>query len=237
MIYRFWAACVLIFIIAIHSHCNSQTKPKMKTQKLIYVMDPYCGWCYGNSANINTIYNLFKDKYNIDFVVGGMWLGQNAPKGGKGLAEFIEKDGARVSKKTGASIGKAYYSLTKDRSYTFSSLEPCAAIVLVKELNPEKAFLFAKNIQELLFIEGQKLHELSSYEPLLKALDIEINTFGKNWLSKDNLDKTRAEFKRASLLVNGFPTLVLQDSENETIIASGYFEKEAIIKELNDMLK
>lgn len=40
--------------------------------KLTYVMDPQCGWCYGNSENITALQEVFKDDFDFELLVGGM---------------------------------------------------------------------------------------------------------------------------------------------------------------------
>ena len=42
---------------------------------------PSCGWCYGNE-NITALQEEFKNEFDFELLVGGMWLGQNAPEGG-----------------------------------------------------------------------------------------------------------------------------------------------------------
>lgn len=199
-------------------------------------MDPLCGWCYGNGNNITEIYNQYKDKIDFELVVGGMWLYHNAPSGSLGLKQFVASHTPRMIELTGAKVNQKYFDLAGDSSYTFSSLEPCAAIVLVKQLNPEKTFLFAKEIQKMMFTEGKKLNELDNYLPILKELGIDASEFNNNWLSEDNISNAKKEFARASALANGFPTLTYQQNNQTTMLASGYFKKERIATQIEELL-
>ena len=36
--------------------------------RLIYVMDPQCGWCYGNSHNMTSIYSKYKSLIDFKFM-------------------------------------------------------------------------------------------------------------------------------------------------------------------------
>ena len=36
------------------------------TMKIIYIMDPQCGWCYGNSDNITALQEEFKDDFEAN---------------------------------------------------------------------------------------------------------------------------------------------------------------------------
>lgn len=205
-------------------------------KKLVYITDPHCGWCYGNGNNISSVQAAFKDQFEFELLVGGMWLAPNAPSGGDRLSQYLQENGPRMAQTTGVTVGQPYYDLAKDGSYTYSSLEPCAAICLVKEIAPDMAFVFAKQVQQVLFVEGKKLDQLASYLEILQDLAIETDAFEKQWMGEENLAKTKAEFAKASALAKGFPTLVLQENETSQVLASGYFNLDAMqeyLKQLN----
>lgn len=202
-------------------------------KKLIYILDVHCGWCYGNSENINEIANTFKDKIEIEVKVGGMWLGNNAPSGGEGLHQFIKTHSPQMESVTGAYVSPEFMELTKDASYTFSSLEPSCAIVFVKELYPEKTMHFIKEVQKSIFAEGKRLDLIENYLPALERLAIDISAFKENWMSEKNIEKTLNEFSKAKELASGFPTLLLKTEETTQVLASGYFDKSQMIANLN----
>ncbi|WP_123803479.1 DsbA family protein [Flavivirga aquatica] len=206
-----------------------------KMKKLIYVMDPHCGWCYGNSKNIETVAEQFKDKLNIQLMVGGMWLEGNAPNGGEEFSRFIAKHSPQMEATTGAFVSSIFFELTKDSTYTFSSLEPCCAINLVKELKPNMAITFAKEVQKAIFAEGKRLDNIETYLPIIKGLNINAKQFQLRWMKDDNLSKTKEEFDYTKQLVNGFPTLLLYDENQIQIIASGYFNTKQIIEKIKNL--
>lgn len=203
--------------------------------KLTYVMDPQCGWCYGNSENITALQEVFKDDFDFELHVGGMWLGQNAPLGGDDLSQFIQNQAARMTATAGAQVDKRYYELAKDSTYSFSSLEPSAAIQLVKETSTDKTFLFAKKVQHALFAEGKRLDEKETYIEILKTMALDTTAFNSLWMNADNISKTKKEFIEASNLTGGFPTLVLTKDGQPEALASGYFTKEIMIQKLHQL--
>ena len=211
----------------------AQTKNENKAMKITYVMDPQCGWCYGNSKNIAALQEEFKEEFDFELLVGGMWIGQNAPVGGDNLSQFLHNHAPRMATTTGAHVDSSYYELAKDSSYSFSSLEPSAAIQLIKEIAPDKVFLFAKNVQLALFVEGKRLDDRETYMEILETMSIDTSAFGSVWMGADNVAKTRVEFTNASNLANGFPTLVITKEGKTETLASGYFDKKAMIRKLN----
>jgi PiT family inorganic phosphate transporter/sodium-dependent phosphate transporter len=42
------------------------------TPRIIYCYDAYCGWCYGFSPVIKTIYEKYKDQFEFETISGGM---------------------------------------------------------------------------------------------------------------------------------------------------------------------
>lgn len=216
----------------------AQTKKETKVNKkmkITYIMDPQCGWCYGNSENITALQEEFKDDFNFELLVGEMWLGQNAPVGGDGLSHFLQNHAPRMTATTGTQVDRSYYELAKDSTYSFSSLEPSAAIQLVKETAADKTFLFAKKVQHALFVKGKRLDEKETYIEILKTMALDTTAFNSLWMNADNISKTKNEFTEASNLTGGFPTLVLtKDGQTETL-ASGYFTKETMIRKLNQL--
>lgn len=211
---------------------NAQTD----TAELVYVMDPQCSWCYSNSGNIAEIEQALQGKMSIDLHVAGMWLGDEAPRGGADYYNNIIQHFSGLIAKTGTTIGTAYFDLASDPSYTFSSLEPAAAIILVKEMEPKKTVRFAKNVEHALFMEGKHLDELDTYLDILDKMNIDKEAFKKNWMSEDNLARTKADFQRSKNLATTYPSLLLVKDGKKKVIGVGYFTKEEVMPKLKNFL-
>lgn len=138
---------------------------------------------------------------------------------------------------TVAYLSKAFYELAKDSGYVFSSLEPAAAIVLIKELAPKRTFAFAKAVQRSIFAEGKRLDKIETYEPILRELKIDTEKFEKNWMSESNISKTQKEINTAKQMASGFPTLLFQDESGTHPLTSGYFNKEKMNHTIIELLK
>lgn len=202
-----------------------------------YVMDPYCGWCYGNSENISWLKEQLQERANIEIMVGGMWLGANAPVGGEELNHFIKTHSPRMEKVTGAVVGQGFYNLVNNPEYTFSSLEPSAAIVLVKQLAPEKSLQFAKEVQKAIFLNGNPLDKLESYIPVLKQLNIDEMQFSNMWMKPDNIKATEAEFDASGSLARSYPTLLVEVDGEIIPFVSGYFNKNEVLAKVEELIK
>ena len=40
----------------------------MKKSKLVYIMDPHCGWCYGNNRSMSDLYDLLQNEYDFEII-------------------------------------------------------------------------------------------------------------------------------------------------------------------------
>lgn len=200
-------------------------------------MDPQCGWCYGNSQNITALHETFKDDFDFELLVGGMWLEKNAPAGGNKLSNFLHHHAPRMIAITGAHIDNRYYELAKEKTYTFSSLAPSAAIRLVKDVAQDQVFLFAKKVQQALFVEGKRLDEKETYSQVLIAMGIDKKIFENRWMKKENIANTKAEFSYASSIAHGFPTLLITKNSKTEVLASGYFNLEQMKKTLVELME
>lgn len=204
--------------------------------KLIYVMDPLCGWCYGNSNNMLAIKDEFKNDFELEILMGGMWLPPNTQKGGPGLSKFMADHAPPMEQTTGAKVSTAFYDLANNPEYEFNSLQGCAASVLVKEFKPEVAFEFASAVQKRFYQEGAPLDQLSTYQPILTDLEIDSDAFQQQWMQEQNLKNTQEEFDKARGLAQGFPTLLIEMDGKLGKITSGYFPLDAMQNHLKQFV-
>ena len=170
----------------------SQQQEKTDKMKLIYIMDPQCGWCYANGKNIAAIKEKYAKSFDFELLVGGMWLGADAPVGGESFANFIEVNGGRLTEVTGAPFGQAFLEMCKDSTYTFSSLEGAAAIVWALQQDEDKGFLLAKAIQDDFYLEGKRYDIEATYKAIIQSLGLDFEAFQKDWMSPQNIENTKA---------------------------------------------
>jgi putative protein-disulfide isomerase len=178
----------------------------------------------------------FSDKFEFEILTGGMWVPPNTRSGGNELSNFMKQHAPPMIQTTGAIVSDKFYDLANNSNYTFSSLEASAAQVLVKQIKPEVTFEFASAVQKRFYQEGLQLNKLNTYIPILNDLGVDSSIFEEQWLSEGNLDLTQKEFKRASTMANGFPTLLIQMNGELGKITSGYFPLDAMKNHLTKLI-
>lgn len=104
--------------------------------KIIHIMDPLCGWCYGNTENTVKLYQKYKYRLDFEIIPAGMWTGSNVRKQSPQMVNFFLKHDAVVAARTGAAFGKEYAALL-EQEIDRDSEAPSLAIVTVKKIAPE----------------------------------------------------------------------------------------------------
>ncbi|ANQ49248.2 DsbA family protein [Flammeovirga sp. MY04] len=203
--------------------------------KLIYVMDPQCGWCYGNSNNIQKLVEAFPE-LDFEIMVGGMWVGDQAPKGGDDMFAYLQKHAPGMEQKTGALLSTEFYELSKDETYTMSSFEACLAIKIVKNIAPEKALKFASELQRAQFYFGQRFDDFKTYLAVLQNLNIDPQPFMDQFGSEENQKETIDEINESRKMAAGFPSLFLDTGMTVEKMAAGYFEADEMIEQVRSYI-
>ena len=117
--------------------------------KIYYVMDTMCGWCYGFSDVITKIHQKHKDKYDFEIIPGGMWVGDEVKKMDPHLGEFIKTSNVRMEALTNVHFGESFNkNVLGGSDRVLDSMPGAKAVVLFQKTNRDMSFNFLKKIQE-----------------------------------------------------------------------------------------
>jgi putative protein-disulfide isomerase len=192
--------------------------------KIYYVMDTMCGWCYGFSDVITKIHEKHKDKYDFEIIPGGMWIGDGVKKMDAHLGEFIKTHNVRVETLTGIHFGEGFNkNVLGNNNRILDSLPGAKAVVLFQKLNEDMSFNFAKRIQNAFFVDGEDMNNISVYSKIAESFGLSKEDFEKKILSQELSEETFEYFNKVEKLgAQSFPTIILEKDNKHTIIAQGY---------------
>ena len=185
--------------------------------KLIYVMDPLCGWCYGNTANTQKVYAKYKNVLEFEIFPAGMWIGPNARKQSKPMAEYIKKHDLQIQQKTGMEFGGSYFKLIESEDIVLDSEVPSRAIVAIKKIWPAQAVPFAIEVQKARYWHGRDLNNDGTYLSICDDLRLDKNQFLEAFHSELLQQATLETFALAHQYANSYPTL-LAEKEGELFV-------------------
>ena len=171
----------------------------------MYIMDPYCGWCYANSKNILEL----SKTYEIEIIPAGMWADINA-RTTKETKDFITKGSRIVTAKTGVQFTTNYFNLF-DQNINFNSEIPSRAINTIKEIlkdkTNQKIVEFTHEIFISHYFKGKDLNQIEIYKEICDKLNINKEDFKKEFNSETQKHNTQTEFNRAYQLAKKISNL------------------------------
>ncbi|RKR04591.1 putative protein-disulfide isomerase [Flavobacterium sp. 90] len=204
--------------------------------KLIYVMDPLCGWCFGNSTNIAKLHEKYKDKFDIDVLPAGMWAGANARKQSKHISAYIRKHDPQIQQITGTEFGKDYFNFIENEDILLDSEVPSRGILTVTKLWASKVIPFTIEVQKARYWQGKDLNTDQTYLEICENLDLDKTQFIKAFHSEELKKETQQTFALAQQYAGSYPTLLAQKDDKLYILEQGYASFENIAKQIDVLL-
>lgn len=207
---------------------NAQNKPQ-----LIYVGDAMCSWCYGFAPEITKVKAHFENTLDFKLINGG--LRPYNTDSIVSLAYFLEMHWKEVSRKSGQ---KFNYEILKNTDFIYDTEPASRAVVVCRNLKPEKEFEFFKATQDLFYFQNKETNKAESYKTLVEDFGIDYSTFENQFNSAELKQQTKKDFEAAaSIGVSGFPSVILFHNNKYVVISNGYSKAETIISTIQNQLK
>jgi putative protein-disulfide isomerase len=207
---------------------------------LYYCYDAYCGWCYGNSANMQRFYNEYANKLDWEVLSGGMVI-SDTPQPIAATAGYIQTAYKTVEQYTGMQFGEDYlwHINNPEKSDWFPNSEkPAIAMSIFKEIYPTIQMQFAADLLYALHYEGRDLCDNEAYRHLLEKYKIDADDFYAKLATEEYKEKAYTEFTLCKQLqVTGFPTTYIQMPDNKLyVVARGYTPYDQLKETLDGIL-
>lgn len=200
--------------------------------KIYYIMDPMCGWCYGFSDVITKIDDRYKEDFEFTILPGGMWRDENAKKMNSELASYIKSHNKQIESLTNKHFGEDFKkNILENEGAILDSMPGSKAIAVVQNINKDVLFQFVKKIQEQVYVHGKSLDDLELLSDIADSFGIDKETFKEYFNSQKIENITKNYFKVISQLgVQSFPSVVVDKDDKYTLISQGYMEFDKLDK-------
>ena len=220
---------IIISLLSIITMSNLQSQDRVK---LIYVGDPMCSWCYGIAPEWQKITTEYKDKLDIEYVMGGLRPYYEKPI--SEMKDFLSEHWEHVHQ---ASDQPFNYDILDRSDLNYDTEPPSRAVVVMQHLNPAAVGSFFVETQSLFYFYNKDMNQSSSYHSLLSKYNVDAEEFDKLFNSDDIKKATKAEFDKAkSLGVTSFPTVLLMVGEEQYIVTQGYSTSDKMTKVITNIL-
>ncbi|MBB5639436.1 putative protein-disulfide isomerase [Pedobacter cryoconitis] len=201
--------------------------------KLIYVMDPLCGWCYGNSNHTLALFEAYKNILDFVIVPGGMWAGPNVRMQSPQMAGYFEKHDQRIAQLTGTEFGDAYFKFIRQQEVKLDSEIPSRAIVTVQKFWNALNVPFMVALQQARYRAGKDLNMENTYLEICTLLGIDGAEFLVHFNSENMKVITQSAFSTAMEYASSYPTLLFEEQDQLTLLEQGYSSLAEITKNID----
>ena len=126
-------------------------------KSILYVMDAYCGWCWGFSERLGEFEAANRHRVAFTAISGGLFVGERA----KPIAAYphIHEANAHIARLTGAVFGDAYNGLLKDGHLVMDSVAAGAGLAVLRVHAPTRAVHWAHELQAAFYDRGLSLSD------------------------------------------------------------------------------
>ena len=142
--------------------------------KIIYVMDPYDGWCYAGSENILRLYMRYRSLLQFEVLPAGMLRGELCCQHRPDNATAALRSLRAIEKETKAHFGEKHKQALQNQEFLMDSEVPCRAIMAVRQLAPEQTLPFTHALLHARFNHGMDLNDKATYLELCELLDMVV---------------------------------------------------------------
>lgn len=210
----------------------------MPTPHFIYVYDPLCGWCYGFSPVITSLWKEYSERATLEVVTGGMVRGDRVGPLSN-IAHYIQDAYKRVEAYSGVTFGDPYLNELFGQGEVWQDSEPaCLVHAALKVSRPELCLDFAAEVQKAIYYEG-----IPPTDPeKLIATALRIGADEKSLrltLSDPHTHQAMIDdFNRAEGLgVQGFPTLLMELDNRRYVLTRGYASLEDLKSRISQIFE
>lgn len=205
--------------------------------KIVYVMDPYCGWCYAGSENVLSLYMRHRDLLPFEVIPAGMLTGELRCEHQPAMADAVLRSLRTIESETKACFGESYRQIVRTRSFMKDSEIPSRAITACRLLAPALLLPFTHLLLHAHFSKGMDLNDPTTFLECCEVLGIDKQNFFRTFHTEEIAAQTLQGFQIADRLAETYPALLYMDDESLIKLAEGNISAELVNLRLERILR
>lgn len=201
------------------------------SNKLYYVFDPMCSWCWGYKPVWQKITQALQDKIDIQYVVGGL-----APDSDQPMPEEMQQQIASYWKKIEDFLGTEFnYDFWSQNTPRRSTYPSCRAVMAARKQGAEQSMLAA--IQNAYYLQARNPSDNDVLIDLANDIGLDVARFEADLLSEDLNQQFMQELEFArSIGGNSFPSLFVATEQGIVELQVDYQSAETTIDQVEQIL-
>ncbi|MCG9714791.1 DsbA family protein [Shewanella insulae] len=200
--------------------------------KLYYVYDPMCSWCWGFKPVWEKIEQALSGEIEIVYLLGGL-----APDSDQAMPMAMQQQIAtywrRIEALLGTEFNHEFWALNTPRRSTYPA---CRAILAARAQQAEGTMLTA--IQRAYYLQARNPSDDDVLIDLASKVGLDKTQFSADLLHEETQEALLAEIHFArSIGGNSFPSLFVQSTVGITPISIDYQDVDACIAQIREAKK
>lgn len=202
---------------------------------VVYVMDAYCGWCWGFSQRMSEFESANRHRVDFTVISGGLFIDERAAA----IANYpyIAQANERISNMTGALFGDGYKALLQEGTAVMNSLGAAEALAVLRAHAPDQAVHWAHELQAAFYGHGLSLSDHNVIADIARAHGLNETAVLCDLRDGVATAQARADFAIARQLgVASYPTLLYIDNGEVSLLPATGASLSAMNKQLDALL-
>lgn len=193
-------------------------------QKLIYVGDPMCSWCWGFAPEIESL----AEDYPVDVVVGGLRPGPSAQPLEDRMSAYLRTHWDEIQERTGQPFDTDF--LDRRDGWVYDTEPAAIAVTQMRELDPPSTLSYFTTIQHGFYAEGKDVTDFEVLTDLAKGFAIDTDAFGARLATEEAKKTAWGDFSQSrNWGIGGFPALIgALNDDRLALLAKGWTEADLI---------
>ncbi|MDC5705157.1 DsbA family protein [Vibrio europaeus] len=203
----------------------------MADNKLYYVYDPMCSWCWGYKPVWQQICQILEGKIDIQYVVGGLAPDSDQPMP-KEMQQQIASYWKRIEDFLGTQFNYDFWNKNIPRRSTYPA---CRAVLAARKQSAEKQMLTA--IQTAYYLEARNPSDTDVLIDLADSIGLDLERFESDFGSVTLNEEFMRELDFArSIGGNSFPSLFVQTAEGLVELQVDYQSAQTTISQIEQLI-
>lgn len=203
----------------------------MADNKLYYVYDPMCSWCWGYKPVWQQICQILEGKIDVQYVVGGLAPDSDQPMP-KEMQQQIASYWKRIEDFLGTQFNYDFWNKNTPRRSTYPA---CRAVLAARKQSAEKQMLTA--IQTAYYLEARNPSDSDVLIDLADSIGLDLERFESDFGSVTLNEEFMRELDFArSIGGNSFPSLFVQTAEGLVELQVDYQSAQTTISQIEQLI-
>lgn len=202
-------------------------------EKLIFMTDPLCSWCWGMVPELKILQHTFDGRLSFELRCAGLQVGAQQP-----LSIDHTRSLVQLWQQVAATTGQNFaYSLPEDTEFIYHSEVACRALEIARRLTGLEPFDHYYRLQKAFYVDCLNIGNPEVLFELLFDLGVSRQEFLESINSEEVVNNTRQGFEWCKgRAITALPTLFLDKGSGPELVCGGYATADVLIPDIKSRL-